>query len=124
MSVSKWQWRMAFALDVLVKFIVTYGGAVLGSLGIVILGGIAYVIEFAILAVAMATLNAVYLLLGQRAVGALNWPRLAQHPVQRAVLILICANAMFAGSLILLFSFQGGFVGSATFSLFYVVTNL
>jgi len=63
---------MAFALDVLVKFIVTYGGAVLGSLGFVVLGGIAYVIEFAILAVAMATLNGVYLLLGQRAVAALD----------------------------------------------------
>lgn len=126
MNFSKWQWRAAFALDVLLKFVLAYSGAILASLGLVVQAGAEYVVGFAIVAIAMAALNAVYLMLGQRAVVALNWPRPARHPVLQAILILIFANAMFAGSFIILFSFQGqgGFVESAIFSLFCVVTNL
>jgi hypothetical protein len=124
MKFSKWQWRAAFVLDVLFKFMLAYGGAILASLGLVVLVGIEYVVEFSIVAVAMASLNVVYLLLGQRAVAAIDWPMIAYRPILRAILVLICGNAMFAGSLIALFSFQGGFAESAIFSTFRAATNL
>ena len=124
MNVSKWQWIVVFALDVLFKFMLAYGGAILASLGLVVLAGIGYVVEFVIAAVSMSSLNAVYLLLGQRVVAALDRPWLVRHPLLQAGSILICANAMFSGSLISLFSFHGGFFQSAIFSLFFVVTNL
>jgi hypothetical protein len=71
----------------------------------------------------MAGLNVVYLLLGQRVVSAIGWPMLAYRPMLRAILVLICGNAMFAGSLIALFSFQGRFAESAIFSLLLAATN-
>jgi hypothetical protein len=70
---------MAFAIDVLFKFALTYGGAVLASLGLIINAGIEGVVDFVIVAVAASTLSFVYLMLGRRAVSSLQWPVLCAH---------------------------------------------
>src|ERR1700754_2301887 len=107
MKFSKWQWRAAFAIDVVIKFALIYGSAVLASLGLVVNAGIEGVVYFMIPAVAASILNFVYLMLGGRVVNSLQWPALRHRPFHGA-LVLIVANAAFVGSWTLLFSFRGG----------------
>jgi hypothetical protein len=79
--------------------------------------------EFAIAAIATATLNSMFLLLGKRLVAWFDWPMLVKYPVLRIALTLICANAMFAMSWMLLF-FKDGLADTAIFTLIFVGTNL
>ena len=124
MNFSKWQWRTAFAIDVLIKFALTYGGAVLGSLGLIVNTGVEGIVTFMIPAVAASILNFVYLMLGRRIVGSLRSPVLWRHLALQVVLVLMVANAMFVGSWTVLFFFPAGIIDAAIFGLICAATNL
>lgn len=118
------RWRSVFVVDVILKFLLLYGGAILASLGMIVMGGIEPAIYFVIFAAALAVLNVMCLMLGSRLVASFRCPLMMQYPALWTVAVAICATGMFGGILAALFGLGHGLAEGASVGLFLSVTNL
>jgi len=118
------RWRAVFIIDLILKFLLLYGGAVLASLGMIIMDGIEIVIYFIIFAAAMAVLNVMFLMIAARLIASLRCRFMMQHTVLQAVVEVICAAAIFGLIMTLLFWLGHDFEGGALMGLFLSSTTL
>ncbi|GLH77498.1 hypothetical protein SSBR45G_24060 [Bradyrhizobium sp. SSBR45G] len=118
------RWYAVFIVDAIFKFLLLYGGAVLVSLGMIIMEGIEPVIYFSIVAAAMAVLTVMFLIMGSRLAALLPWPFMTRHPVSRTVVEIVCATAIFGAVMTLLFSLGSGFGGGIRMGLLLASTTL
>ncbi|CCE00922.1 hypothetical protein [Bradyrhizobium sp. STM 3809] len=117
-------WPTVFVVDLVLKFGLIYLGAILASLGTVILGGIEAVIYFALFAAALATLNVMFLMVGARVVASLRCAWIGSHPGPRSALVFVSGIGMFAGAVAMLFSFGLGVTAGAAIAALFATTNI
>jgi hypothetical protein len=118
------RWRAIFLVDFILKFIIFYGGAVLISLGVIIVEGVRPVIYFAGLAASFATLNVVLLMLVSRVFAWCRCPVLMWYSALQIAVLVICAAAMFDAIVTVVLLMRGSFQWAVDSSLFVSVTNL
>ncbi|NPV22848.1 hypothetical protein [Bradyrhizobium aeschynomenes] len=118
------RWRAVLFVDFTLKFFIFYGGAVLISLGVIIVEGMRPVIYFAGLAASLAALNVVLLVLVSRMFVWRRFQVLMWNSALQVAALVICATAIFDAIVTAVLSLRGSLQWAVDSSLFISVTNL